>query len=173
MDEFVTMDAETFSITDDSVAEWALEKIKDATEERDRLLALVKEKEVELDEKKQAIMDKYERGTSFLMFKLKDYMETVKVKSTKTQDTYQLLSGKLVRKKAVLDYAVDSEKLLHWLEDNNRSDLIKVTRAPMWGELKKHLSGDLETGCVIMAESGEVIDGVQAVEKPESFDIKF
>ena len=167
------MDEQCFVIDDDSKAEWALEKIKESTEERDRLLALVEEKKAALADQKQKILDKYESETSFLKFRLRDYMENVKVKSTKTQDTYQLLTGKLVRKHPSIDYKVDEGKLLAWLEDNNRSDLIKVERSPMWGELKKHLSGDVESGFVIMAESGEVIDGVVATEKPETFDIKF
>ena len=164
---------ENFSIENDSTAEWAVEKIKEAAEERDRLLALISEKEEELARKKLAILERYENSTSFLLFKLREYMGTVKVKSTKTQDTYQLLSGKLVRKKPAVDYYVDKEKLLKWLDECNRADLIKVERTPIWVEIKKHLLCDTESGLVTMEDSGEVIEGVTAIEKPETFDIKF
>lgn len=161
-----------FTIDDDSKAEWALEKIKEATDERDRLLNLVKEKEAELAAKKAGITDKYERETGYLKGLLQQYMETVECKSTKTQETYQLLSGKLIRSKPKTDYTVDDEKLLAWLKANYRIDLIKTESKPRWGELKKLLSGNPETGVVIIEETGEIVEGVEAKLTEPKFDIK-
>ena len=161
-----------FSISDDSTAEWALGKIKEATDDRDRLLLLVKEKEEALAEQKAAIVDKYVQETSFLKYCLEQYMATVKCKSTKTQDTYQLLSGKLVRSKPKTDYNVDDEKLLAWLSDNGHEELIKTESKPRWGELKKLLTGDPETGLAMIEGTGELVDGVEAKLTEPKFDIK-
>lgn len=163
---------EGFVIDSDEKAEWALEKIKAAREERDRLWDLVIAKQEELDRKKTEIEERYEQETSYLLFRLKDYMETVKVKSTKTQDTYQLLSGKLVRKKPSVDYIVNQEELLGWLQSNNMGEYIKTVVSPKWGEIKKLLTGNTETGFAT-TEAGEVVDGVTAIEKQGSFEIKF
>lgn len=163
---------EKFKITNDTVAEWALAKIKEAQEERDRLLALVKEKEAELSEKKNSIENKYEQETGYLKFCLSEYMSTVPCKSTKTQDTYQLLTGKLIRKKPATEYTVDSEKLLTWLKQTGREDFIKVESKPIWGELKKLLTGDPETGIACIAETGEIVEGVEANLTESKFDVK-
>lgn len=161
-----------FTIDDDSKAEWALEKIKEATEERDRLLNLIKEKEAELAAKKAGITEKYERETGYLKGLLQQYMNTVECKSTKTQDTYQLLSGKLIRKKPTTEYKVDDEKLLAWLSDNGHEELIKTESKPRWGELKKLLTGDPESGLTMIEGTGELVDGVEAKLTEPKFDIK-
>ena len=163
---------ERFSITDDSKAEWALEKIREAKEEHDRLIALVDEKEFTLKQQRDEIEARYDRDTSYLKHLLEEYMQTVAVKSTKTQDTYQLLSGKLVRKRPSVTFEVDDAKLLEWLDSTNREDMIKTTRKPAWAEIKKLLTGDAETGLAVIEETGECVDGIKAVETPGSFDIK-
>jgi cation transport ATPase len=96
-----------------------------------------------------------------------------KVKATKTQESYQLLTGKLVRKMPSVDYEVNAEALAKWLNENGREDLVKVTVAHRWGDLKKLLTGDTESGVVTIASTGEVVEGVKAVENPEKFTIKF
>ena len=164
---------ERFTITDDSKAEWALGKIREAQEEHDRLMALVDEKEFQLKEQREEIEARYDRDTSYLKHLLEEYMQTVKCKSTKTQDTYQLLTGKLVRKRPSVTYEVDEPKLIVWLSQTGRADLIKTKCTPAWAEIKKLLTGDAETGLAVIEETGECVDGIKAVETPGGFDIKF
>ena len=47
-----------------------------------------------------------------------------------------------------------------WL-DQHRPDLIKVTRSPMWGEVKKTI-----------LDTGELPDGVTPEETAEKFEVK-
>lgn len=162
-----------FVIDSDELAEWALKKIKEAEEEHDRLVALVEQERAALDDKEAKFDKALERDTAFLKFALSDYMRTVKCKATKTQESYQLLTGKLIRKKASVDYKVNDEALVGWLRENKHDELINVTVKPRWGEIKKMLVADPESGAVVIGETGEVIDGVTAVEKPETFSIKF
>ena len=100
---------EQFEITDDSTAEWALKKIIEAKKERQRLLDLVDAEKQNLDIKKEQINKRYETDTGFLLSKLNTYLDTVDRKKTKTQETYQLLSGKLVRKFAKQKLVPDKE----------------------------------------------------------------
>lgn len=162
-----------FVIDSDELAEWALKKIKEAQDEHDRLVALVEQERAALDAKEEKFDKALERDTAFLKFALSDYMRTVKCKATKTQESYQLLSGKLIRKKAGVDYKVNDEALVGWLRENKRDDLVNVTVKPRWGDIKKMLIADPASGAVVISETGEVIDGVTAVEKPETFSIKF
>ena len=166
-------DSMAFTIDDDVKAEWALGKIREAQEERDRLLELVKQQKEILYKREQEICDRYEGDTNYLRYLLQQYMQTVKCKSSKTQDTYQLLSGKLVRKHAGYEIQRDDAALLRWLEDTGNLDLIQVKTAPKWGEIKRLLRADPETGIVTIADTGEFVDGLTAVQTPEAFDIKF
>jgi hypothetical protein len=100
-------------------------------------------------------------------------MNSVKCKSTKTQETYQLLSGKLVRKHAAIDYDVDSAKLAAWLQENGHTALVKTEVKPMWAEVKKLLNGDPTTGAVTLADTGELVEGITANQTAEKFSIKF
>lgn len=162
-----------FVILDDDLAEWALKRIKEAEDEHTRLIALVDKEQEKLDERRRYFDNQLERDTAFLKAALADYMRRVPCKSTKTQDSYQLLSGKLVRRKAGVDYEVNAEALAKWLNENGREDLVKVTVAPRWGDLKKLLTGDTESGAVTIASTGEMVEGVKAIENPEKFTIKF
>lgn len=163
----------SFVIDDDSKAEWALGKIKEAQEEHDRLIALVDKQQLVLDDRRAQIDRQLERDTEYLKYLLSAYMNGVKCKSTKTQDTYQLLSGKLVRKHASVDYDVDSAKLAAWLQENGHTALVKTEVKPMWAEVKKLLNGDPTTGAVTLADTGEFVEGITANQTAEKFSIKF
>jgi len=162
-----------FIIDNDDKAEWALRKIKEAEEEHARLMALIDKEQQSLDERKATFDRALERDTGYLTAALNDYMRTVRCRETKTQQSYQLLSGKLVRRMPSVDYEVDGESLAKWLNENGREDLVKVTIAPRWGDLKKLLTGDTESGAVTIASTGEMVEGVKAVASPEKFSIKF
>ena len=85
-----------FIIDNDSKAEWALKKIKAAQDEHDRLIALADEEEDRLKVKRAKIDSKLETDTSYLKFLLSKYIDTVTCKETKTQKSYQLLTGKKI-----------------------------------------------------------------------------
>ncbi len=161
-----------FVIDSDAKAEWALEKIKAAQEERDRLLELVKYKEDELTEKRAKIESDYESDTGYLKQLLMAYMQTVPVRKTKTQSTYKLVSGSLVMKQGGYEYKRDEKSLCAWLENNGYSDFVRVEKKAAWGELKKGLSVE-EDGSICISETGEVVEGASAVKKPDEFDVKF
>lgn len=164
---------ERFRVDDDAKAEWALKKIREAEEERDRLLALIATERNSLDEAEEKVEADYVRNTDWLRSQLQLYMETVKCKAQKTQDTYKLLSGQLVRKHAKTGFNVNKPALAEWLKNNGREDMLNVTVTPKWAEIKKELAGDPESGAVWIAETGETIDGVKAELEPERFEIKF
>lgn len=163
----------SFEIDNDDKAEWALSKIREAQEEHDRLMALVDKQQAALDERRAQIDKQLDRDTEYLKYLLSAYMNSVKCKSTKTQDTYQLLSAKLVRKHAALDFDVDSTKLAAWLQENGHAALVKTEVKPMWAEVKKLLSGDPATGAVTFADTGELVEGIKANQTAEKFSIKF
>lgn len=156
-----------FRITDDLMADWAVEKINAARAERDRLVSLVQEKMEQLQEKRQLYIVNFEENTSYLRAKLMDYFMTVKTQDTKTMKKYKLVSGTLVLKKQQSVYERDEGALLAWAE-TTAPELVKVKKEVSWGDLKKQadVSGDK------LLLDGEVIPGVTVIEREDVFEVQ-
>ena len=156
-----------FRITDDSTADWAVEKINAARAERDRLVSLVQEKIEQLQEKRQLYIVNFEENTSYLRAKLMDYFMTVKTQDTKTMKKYKLVSGTLVLKKQQSVYERDEGALLAWAE-TTAPELVKVKKEVSWSDLKKQadVSGDK------LLLDGEIIPGVTVVEREDVFEVQ-
>ena len=156
-----------FRITDDLMADWAVEKINAARAERDRLVSLVQEKIEQLQEKRQLYIVNFEENTSYLRAKLMDYFMTVKTQDTKTMKKYKLVSGTLVLKKQQSVYERDEAALLAWAE-TTAPELVKVKKEVSWADLKKQadVSGDK------LLLDGEIIPGVTVVEREDVFEVQ-
>ena len=164
--------SQRWRITDDGCADWALKKIKLEKDERDRIVALAEQEIARLKEQIERADRRYEQNTSFLTSMLSEFFETVPHKKTKTgTESYRLLNGQLVKKPAAVKMQPDDEKLVAWLRSVGREDLIKVETKAMWGELKKqiHLVGTIAT----IEETGELVEGIDIVEVPPAFSVKF
>lgn len=167
--------SEDFKIKDDKTADLALTQIREAEEERDRLITLAQERIQELTDQIEGFKKKCDNDTRYLRSGLAMYFETVKPSTdTKTQKTYKLLSGSLVFKKPSFKITHDDEKLLGYLKDNDGADYIKVKETVDWAGFKKNLTVN-DDGEVIDTELGVVLNpevcGIEEV--PASFDIKF
>lgn len=159
-----------FEIDSDTKAEWAIRKIKEAQEEHDRILALIDAEEDRLKERREKIAKKLDNDTAYLKLLLFSYMDMVKCKETKTQKSYQLLSGKLVYKYGGIDYQRDEEKLLDWTR-LNKPEYVKIKSSVDWAGLKKELTVT-DKGEVIDG-SGEILDFIQIERKPNKLEVKF
>lgn len=160
-------ESEEFRITDDVMADWAVEKINAARAERDRLVSLVQEKMEQLQEKRQLYITNFEESTSYLRAKLMDYFMTVKTRDTKTMKKYKLVSGTLVLKRQQPVYERDEGALLAWAE-TTVPELVKVKKEVSWADLKKQadVSGDK------LLLDGEIIPGVTVVEREDVFEVQ-
>ena len=156
-----------FRITDDLMADWAVEKINAARAERDRLVSLVQGKMEQLQEMRQLYIVNFEENTSYLRAKLMDYFMTVKTQDTKTMKKYKLVSGTLVLKRQQPMYERDEAALLAWAE-TSAPELVKVKKEVSWADLKKQadVSGDK------LLLDGEIIPGVTVVEREDVFEVQ-
>ena len=115
---------------------------------------------------------RYEQNTAYITSLLASFFDTVPHKKTKTgTESYRLLNGQLVKKPATVKMQPDDAKLVEWLITAGREDLIKVETKAMWGELKKQV--EIVDTLVMMPETGEVVEGVEVVEVPAAFSVKF
>ena len=159
---------EFFQIDNDSKADWAIEKIMAENAERDRLIKLADERIKELSDKKKELIDKAADKTSYLTALLRMYFDTIEPKATKTQSTYKLLSGKLVLKHQQPEYVLDDAQMVSWAKTAAPA-YIKVKESINWAELKKLTVVNGET--VVLADTGEVIPGAVAKERPDVFEV--
>ena len=173
IDEKILFEEETetsdFAIETDEMAEWALKKVLAAKKEKERLSALIDTERETLNRKQEEIDKRYENDTSYLILKLNEYFQTVEHKETKTQESYQLLSGKLVFKKPAQKMEQNEEALLEWCK-TNAPEYVITKQSVAWGQIKKcmQIAGDV----VIYGATGEIVSGVEISETPGTFDVK-
>lgn len=158
-----------YVIDDDKKADWALEKIRQEREERDRLINLAKDKIDYYKQEIEKIESRCETSTSYLQSQLAAYFETVKHRKTKTQEKYSLLNGSLVKKYGGYKYDYDDDIFVDYLK-NNYPQLVKVIERPQWGEFKKMTELTAE-GDIINTETGEVLGFIKAAKKPDEFRV--
>lgn len=164
---------EDFSIMDDACADWAIRCLKSEYEEYERLKTIADEQMVFIKEKLAEAEKRYNNKTKYLKSKLQEYFNGVPEKrETKTKQSYRLLSGSLVLKKGGQEFKKDDEALVQYLKENKQENLVQLKETVKWAEFKKKLSVK-EDGSVIDKSTGEVVECVNVVLKPDQFEIEF
>ena len=148
-------------IENDQQADWAIRKIREAMEDVERWKAFYAVKIAEIE-------NQVDRDTANLRAALEIYFNGQKHKVTKTQESYQLPSGKLVLKKQQPEFVRDEEKLLPWVKQNC-PELVKVTESTNWAELKKRIAVN---GSDAVTADAEVIPGITVQERPDVFRVE-
>jgi len=158
-----------FRIADDDAADWAVRKIAEERAELARIKAMADEQIARIMDKLAAAEKRCESGTAYLTSKLAEYFNQVPHKATKTQETYRLLSGVLKMKRGGVSMQQDNKMLVDHLKATGAVEFIKTTYEPKWGEFKKRLEiiGDQ----VVDKETGEIVEGVKVIVKPDVFTI--
>lgn len=165
-DMVLTEEEAGFQVDNDQKAEWCLSKIREAEEEKEKWKAFY-------EDRLKKIVEREDARILFMQEKLKPYFASVPHKVTKTQESYQLPSGKLVLKAQAPEWEHDDEQLLPWVRENVPS-LVKVKESVNWAELKKELSviwkedGDQQ----IVNADGLILPGVKVTERPDVFKVE-
>lgn len=164
---------EKWKIKNDQDAEWIIEKTKEQLVESDRYKLALENKIKDLQEKlkkaKEEDMHLKARRDTYLT----QYFETIPdefKKKTKTQEKFRLPSGEIIKKYPGPEFKRDDEKLKDWLVENKMSEYIEVKTTPKWGELKK--STKVAGGQVVLTDTGEIIKGVEVIERPPVMEFK-
>lgn len=146
---------------DDASANYLLRRIREATEQYDKMEAWYAEQLRKL----AAIRD---RTIAWAEHGLRSYLEMVPAKKSKTQISYELPNGKLVLKAQAPEYVRDDEALVPWLKKNKMDSFIKVKESANWAELKKTLK-ESPDGTAVMTEDGEIVPGVKVEQREMKF----
>lgn len=92
-------------------------------------------------------------------------------KQTKTRITVKLPSGELRREFGTIEYDRDEKILGPWLAANGYEGMTETVIKPKWGEVKKLVPLTVREGKVIDITTGEVMDGVTAIQRPDTFKV--
>ena len=160
----MTEDIKQFAVTDDESAEWCLKKIREAQ-------ASVKKWETHYAAQLEKVKAEAENDIAYFSGLLEEYFDSVPHKATKTQESYTLPGGKLVRKKQQPKFETDDEALVPWLEENFMGQLVKVKKSADWAALKKVCSVTPD-GEHVATDEGEIIPGVTVTQRPDVFKVE-
>ena len=162
-EEYVSPESH-FSIEDDKQADWAIRKIKEAREDTAKWRAYYADQIAKIEKANAATED-------YFLALLENYFAKVPHKATKTQESYMLPSGKLVRKAQNPTYERDEEALLAWAHASC-PDVIRTKESVSWEQLKKRVTWSND-GEAINGDTGEIIQGVKAVQRDPVFYVTF
>ena len=159
LEEEEEQDEQEVAILDDASAGMMMRRIKDANEEYDRMESWYKAQMKRLREKRDATVA-WAKGC------LRAYFDLVPKKATKTQQSYQMMSGKLVMKQPGPEFDVNDEITVPWLKANGLEQFIKTKETVNWLELKKVLT---VTPAGMATEDGEIVPGITGTEREPEF----
>lgn len=169
IEELIGKEASKFYINSDRKAEWAVNKMREEMEERDRLVRLAEEQIAELKERVRVFNDRAEKNTAFFKHHLRLYFDSVRNKRrTKTTEQYELTRAKLVLKKQAPEYVRDEPAMVAWAK-GFAPEFVQVKESIAWGELKKVTETQGEQ--VILKETGEVVPGIVAKAREDVFEV--
>lgn len=164
--------ADDNAIHDDSYADWTIAKIKTLQAELERKKMFIENKKAALDEWYEQQKKAIDNDIAFYTLRLQEYFDSLVPKllsKGKTQLSYSLPSGKLIKKFEKPEFKRNDETLLTWLE-NNAPTYIKIKKNVDWAELKKKLS--IDKNKIILTDTGEIVEGIAIENKPAEFGIK-
>lgn len=162
MSELFKAETEGFVIDTDAKAEWALQKIREAREDRDTWVKWYQDKIKEITE--QTDFD-----TMNLERMLAEYFASVPHKKTKTQESYKLPGGKLVLKTQNPEYKRDDKAVIEWAKANGFDQYVKVEEKLAWAELKDATA--VFEGHIV-TEDGEIVPGVEVTNRDAKFVVE-
>lgn len=159
-------------IHDDSYADWTIAKIKNLQAELERKKMFIENKKAALDDWYEKEKKAIDNDIAFYTSRLQQYFDSLDPKMLtkgKTQLSYSLPSGKLVKKLEKPEFKRNDETLLPWIEQN-APDYVKIKKDINWAELKKQLS--INGNKAILSDTGEVVEGITIENKPAEFEVK-
>lgn len=164
---------ERWKVRNDDEAEWIIEKINEELIEKARFKMSLANKIKDLQGKLRKLEDEEKAAIENRNSYLLEYFETIDEKfkkKTKTMEKYRLPSGEIVKKFPTPEYRRDDEKLLAWIKTFEPLEFIEIKEVPKWGELKKITK--IVGGKVIIEDTGEIVEGVELVERPPVIEFK-
>ena len=168
LEEDNTEEKEPFKIKDLNGANWAFRKLK-AIEEQEKEIKRLADKEFDrIDEWLKTELARTDRDKGYFEGLLTAYLITEREKDPKFKVSTPY--GKVSTRKQQPNFEYDVNKFIDWAIDNEREDLVKITKTPIKAEVKKVF--EVHEGRLIDPETGEIVAGVEVIDRPDSVIVK-
>lgn len=161
--------SQPFRIQNLDQANWAVRKIARIEMKRRQCRELVEAETNRLKSWLEAREQEASRERSFFESLLRSYLEEQRQSDVRLK-SIKLPAGSVGLRKQQPEFIRDNERLLAWLKANH-PELIKVQESPDWAGLKE--ASLVQGGTLADPETGEVVDGVKVVERPERLVVDF
>jgi len=163
-----------FIIDNDSKANWALRKIRHMKKKQNKNKELAEsqiekiQKEIdEIEHWLEKENEKVQKNIDFMKSKLKNYAMELKDDNPDLK-THNLPFGALKFRKRQPKWNYNDDKLLEFAE-SNLEEAVKIKKKVDKRKLKK--KAEVVGNKAVLEDTGEVIDGIKVVERPEKFKI--
>lgn len=168
LDEQEGTEKESFTVKDDSSANWALRKIKHINDRLDENKALF---DAEMDKLERWIKSEEEKSQNdidFFQGLLAEYAMKKKEEDPEFK-SLKLPNGRIGFRKQQPQWNYDDEKIVQALKDSNLKDFINVQESPKKADIKKAF--DVIDGKVVNPDTGEILKGITIEERPDDFNV--
>lgn len=165
-----------FEVTDKSSAEWVMQKITKLYAEIAENNAIADEQIKPLEEEidriagwKIAEAKNKTRHIDFLTSLLEPYHRKILEADPKAK-TIKLPHGEMKIRAQQPEIKKDDKILVGWLKLSEETQkFVETKEVPKWGEFKKLCK--IENGEAIYLETGEIVDGITAMDRPDKFEV--
>jgi len=152
-------------MNNDYQMEKLLKELTEFTKEKERLMLVAAQMRDEYQDNINMYQEEILKKEQYTKDVIHSLIDIEEMKDTKTQKSYQLVSGKITISKEKYNMKLKAE----YDESKIPDKYITVKRSVDWGEYKKNLT--IHGNEVINKETGEIVDNVE-IEKVEGGKIK-
>lgn len=166
LDDIEQVNDDSFRVTDDNQANWALRKIKELQQEIENNTRLA---EKEIDKIKHWETQQNSRLADNIAY-FESLLDDYALRKREQDPSFKSLSlpnGRIGFRKQQPKWNYDEKTLLDYLKRTELHELIRTTQVPNKTEIRKvfEVVGDK----VINKETGEVVEGIEIEQRPEAF----
>ena len=161
---------EGFQITDLSAATWAMKKVARIRARQAEIHAAACAEIDRLKAWDAAEQHRLDSEAAFFVEHLIDYHRRLIAEDPKAK-TIRLPHGELRCRAQQPEWTKDEIQLLAWAQATDPVAFVQIKETAKWAEIKKR--GVLQPdGSLVYVETGEVIPGVTAIERPPKFTVE-
>ncbi len=169
---------ETFRVTDDATAGWALGKLRAAKEEKDRIARVAADRRAAVTEWETFAVKPLDDTIGFFTSLLAAYRTRLQAENPKAAATYQLPEGDLKWSKGgtLSTKVADAKAFAAFAEEYGVGDLVRNEPKVKAEDVKKstafaHHGPDADGIVVLVTPAGDIVPGVHLVEKAPSVTV--
>jgi hypothetical protein len=163
---------ESFKITDDGTASWAMRKLRKIRNQQASNFEIAERESERINEWLGSVNAPLIRDINYFEALLTEYALDCRVDPSDGRKTISLPAGKVSTRAKQPKWTVNNDEFIPWAEENF-PDLIRIKKEPDLSAIKERFSGApvAEADGVVVTEDGEIIPGVSIMEQEWSANI--